>query len=54
MMGSEWILGRMDGGWVDSVSSENIPVVSSCEDGDEPSVSGATESSYIGSIGMCL
>jgi hypothetical protein len=41
-MGSEWILGRLAGG-VDSVGSGWRKVEGSCERGDEPSGSGATE-----------
>jgi hypothetical protein len=41
--GSEWILGRSAGGGVDSVSLGQGPVAGSCEHGDEPSSSGATE-----------
>jgi hypothetical protein len=43
-VGSEWILGRMAGECkVDSVGSGLGPVTGSCEYGDGPSGSGATE-----------
>jgi hypothetical protein len=43
-MGSEWTLRRLTGGCgVDPVGSGQGPVAGSCEYGDEPSGSGATE-----------
>jgi hypothetical protein len=43
-MGSELTLGRLTGGCgVDPVGSGQGPVAGSCEYGDEPSGSGATE-----------
>jgi hypothetical protein len=42
-VGSEWILGTLAGGKVDSGSSEYGPVAGSCECGVESSGSGATE-----------
>jgi hypothetical protein len=43
-MRSEWILGRLAGECrVDPVGSGQGPVAGSCEYGDEPSGSGATE-----------
>jgi hypothetical protein len=43
-MRSEWILGRLAGGCgFDSTGSEQGPVASCCECGDEPSGSCATE-----------
>jgi hypothetical protein len=44
MMGLEWILGRLAGGYrVDPVSSGSGPVVVSCKYGDESVGSGTTE-----------
>jgi hypothetical protein len=42
-MGSEWVLGRLTGGTVDSDGSGQGPVTGSCEHGDEPSGSDVTE-----------